>query len=236
MAKIAKPKVDHETRMNWGGCFPHPVEDTDVLNRLPSWRQAEIRETHELIEKYPNAQLFLIYDPSTREPYPDQILYSDIEKKLKAERQALPEVPAGFKYTIPNGVPLGVFSYQIPEPTEDEAYGIFLVLEKCVTRETVVATCIHEKELVADKPMNGVFAFIWRLARYYIGADTALPVTAFFDLIDGVSSFTHFKVDPSRVKTIMRLLESKAEELVDAVGGSRYAGSQRWARAAGLLR
>lgn len=236
MPRLVKPKVDHETRMNWGGCFPHLVEDTDVFTRLPSWRQAEIRETRELINNYPNAQLFLIYDPSTREPYPGQILYSDIEKKLKAERQSLPEVPTGFRYMIPDGVPLGVFSYYIPEPTEDEAYGIFLVLEKYVTCETVIAACTHDKELVNDKPVNGVFAFIWRLARYYTGADMALPITAFFDLVDGISCFTHFKADCSRVKTIMQLLESKAEELVDAVGGNRYAGSKRWAQAAGLLK
>jgi hypothetical protein len=126
--------------------------------------------------------------------------------------------------------------YRIPEPTEEVAYGIFLVLEKCVTREAVIAACTYEKELVMDKPVNGIFAFIWRLARYYTGDDAALPVTAFFDLIDGVSCFTHFKVDPSRVKTIMRFLESRAEELVDAVGGNRKAGEIRWAKAAGITR
>lgn len=236
MPRIAKPKIDHETRMNWGGAFADPDLDPDVFNRYPSWRQREIRENRELVRSNPNAQIFLIYDPGTRQPYPGQILLSDIEKKLKAERQSLPDVPAGFKYTIPDGVPLGLFSYRIPEPTEDEAYGIYLVLEKCVTRETILAACTYEKELTFDKPVNGVLAFIWRLARYYMGADTSLPITAFFDLVDGISCFTHFKVDPSRVKTIMRFLESKAEELVDAVGGNRKAGEIRWAKVAGLTR
>ena len=83
MADRIKVKADHETRMNWGGWFPHPIEDIDVFNRMPSSRQAEYRETRDLIRNNPQAQLFLFYDPGTRQPYPNQILYSDIEKKLK---------------------------------------------------------------------------------------------------------------------------------------------------------
>ena len=86
--------------MNWGGHFPHPVEDIDVFNRMPSSRQAEARATHELIRNNPHAQLFLIYDPVTRQPYPGQVLYSDIEKKLKESRRSLPEVPAGYKFGV----------------------------------------------------------------------------------------------------------------------------------------
>src|ERR1700739_2622060 len=179
MANKVRVKIEHEVRMNWGGWFADPDLDPDVFGRYPTWRQAEIRETKELIKNYPNAVVSLLYDPSTRQPYPGQVLYSDIEKKLKAERTELPEVPAGFKYTIPNGVPLGLLFSQIPEPSEFEAHGILLTMEKYITRDTVLAACMSDKTLTANKPANGIFAFIWRLARYLSGADSVMPLTAF---------------------------------------------------------
>jgi hypothetical protein len=223
--------------MNWGGHFPHPVEDIDVFNRMPSSRQAEARATHELIRNNPHAQLFLIYDPVTRQPYPGQVLYSDIEKKLKESRRSLPEVPAGYKFGVPDGVSRGVFSYcYAKEPTEDEAFQILLAFVKHVTHERLVAACTYDQRLLSDKPVDGVFAFIWRLALYMSGVSTSIPATAFVDLTDGVSRLTHLRVDIARVNTLMKFLKDKAEELVDAVGNNRHAGSLRWAQASGVTR
>jgi hypothetical protein len=234
MAVKAKVKVDHEVRMNWAGYFPHPVEDIDVFNRRPSSRQAELRASHDLIYNNPQGQLFLIYDPSTRQPYSGQILYSDIEKKLKESRRTLPEVPAGYKFAVPDGVSRGVFAYcYAPEPTEDQAFQILLALETHITREHLVEACTYDQRLLSDKPVDGVFAFIWRLALYMSGVAPTIPATAFVDLMDGISRLTHLRVDVARVPTLMQLLKNKAEELVDAVGGNRHSGALRWAQVSG---
>ena len=233
----AKVKQDHELRINWAGFFPHPVEDIDVFNRMPSSRQAEARATHDLIRNNPHAQLFLIYDPSTRQPYPGQVLYSDIEKKLKESRRSLPEVPAGYKFGVPDGISRNVFAYcHAPEPTEDEAYRILLAFERHVTHERLIEACTYDQRLLSDKPVDGVFAFIWRLALYMSGSSKRIPATAFVDLMDGISRLTHIRVDIARVNTLMKFLKDKAEELVDAVGNDRHAGALRWAQATGATK
>lgn len=217
--------------MNWAGQFPHPTEDIDVFNRMPSSRQAAYRETHDLVYNNPHAQLFLIYDPSTRQPYPGQVLYSDIEKKLKEARQSLPEAPDGYKFGVPDGISRGVYAYcYAPEPTETEAYQILLAFEKHITHERLIEACTYEKRLLSDKPVDGVFAFIWRLALYMSGVATSTPATAFVDLMDGVSRLTHLRVDIARVNALMKFLNDKAEELVDAGGSNRYAAAARWAQ------
>jgi hypothetical protein len=237
VANITKSKGDHSLRMNWGGQFPHLVEDIDVFNRMSSQRQSELRAAHELVANNPQATAILIFNPQTRQPYPGQILYSDIEKKLKESRRSLPEVPPGYKFTLPDGAPRGVLSYAYaPEPTEDEAFQILLAFEKHVTRERLVEFCTYDKRLLYDKPVDGVFAFIWRLARYMSGADTCIPSTAFVDLVDGTSRLTHLRVDLARVKTIMKFLQARAEELVDAVGEDRHRGALRWAQASGVTK
>lgn len=223
--------------MNWAGQFPHPTEDIDVFNRLSSARQAEIRATHDLIQQYPHAVTFLIYDPKTREPYPGQVLYSDIEKKLQETRKFLPEVPAGFRFNVPSGVPRALFTFAYaPEPNEDEAYQVFLAFEKHITRERLVEQCTSDGKLLAEKPTDGVLAFVWRLARYMSGVDMQIPSTAFIDLMDGTSRLTHLRVDLGRVKTIMQFLQGRAEELLNITGGDRHAGALRWAQASGVTR
>jgi hypothetical protein len=228
-----KPKLDREYRMNWAGASPHPIEDIDIFNRLPSWRQAELRELHEVVFANPHAQAFSRCDPATGKVYPGQVLISDILAASKRQQKALPRVPAGYKFTVPNGAPLGMFIYYRP-PTEQEAYQILLAIEQHVSHEKLVEFCTYDQRLLSDKPLDGVFAFIWRLARYLSGADLFFPSTAFIDLIDGVSRLTHLRVDPYPVKTIAQFLESKAEELVDIVGGNRKAGAMRWAQVTGV--
>lgn len=223
--------------MNWAGQFPHMTEDTDVFNRMSPVRQSELRATQELVTKYPHARAFLIYSPETRQPLPGQVLYSEIEKKLQVTRQSLPEVPPGFRFNTPNGVPRGVFAFAYaPEPTEDEAFQILIALESHVTHERMVEQCVRDKNLIAQKPVDGVFAFVWRLARYISGLDVNIPSTAFIDLMDGVSRITHLRVDLGRVKSITKFLQGRAEELVVVVGGDRHAGALRWAQASGACK
>ena len=237
MANKIKVKSSHEERMNWAGCFPHPVEDSDIFNRMSPFRQAKIRATHELIRSNPNARLFLIYDPATRQPYPGQVLYSDIEKKLKASYSSLPEVPSGYQFSVPQGVSRRVFSYcYATAPTQAEVHRILLAFEAHVTYERLIEACTHDQRLLSNKPVDGVFAFIWRLALYMSGTSPSIPATAFIDLMDGVSQLTHLRVDIGRVDVLMTFLKNRAEELVDAVGNNRHAGALRWAQATGVTR
>jgi hypothetical protein len=235
MPVVKKIKLDREFGMSWGGACPHPIEDVDIFNRLPTWRQAELRDLHDLVINNPHAQVFCICDPATGKYYPNQSLISNIQHKLNEQRKTLPEVPSEYKYIIPNGVPLGLFTYCYAiSPTVEQIHTILLALDLHVTQERLVENCTYNQRLVSDKPLDGVFAFIWRNARFMSGVDSQLPATAFIDLIDGISKLTHIRVDTSSVESIMQFLEGKAEKLVDAVGRDRKASAIRWAKVEGV--
>jgi hypothetical protein len=142
-----------------------------------------------------------------------------------------------YTYSVPHDVPLGLFTYcnAVP-PTEEQAHTILLAFEEHVTRPVLLQNCMSGKKLLSDKPVDGVFAFIWQLARCMNKEEEHVPSTAFIDLIDGTSRLTHLRVDPGAVKTIMKFLESKAGELVDAIGGDRKASAQRWAQVEGIVK
>jgi hypothetical protein len=153
--------------------------------------------------------------------------------------KALPtlDVPSGYMYAVPEDVPLGLFTYcHAVAPTDEQAHAILLAFEQHVTKKLLVTTCTSDKRLLPDKPVDGVFAFIWQLARYMSGEETRIPTTAFIDLIDGTSKLTKLRVDPGAVKTIMKFLQTQAGHLVDAVGGDKRAGEKRWATAEGLAK
>ena len=208
-------KTEHELRMAWAGWFAHPTYDHDVFCRYPEWRKAEIMELQELAKNKPNAQTFFIYSPVTMQPYPDQILLRDIEKKIEKKTLA----PVQLRYTIPN-IPRGVFSVHYPDPTEEEIKKALVLLEQNINKEKVSAACTKNRELSNEKPINGAYAFIWRVARYSSGLDPLIPVTAFIDLMDGVNYFTRLKINP-QVDPIMGFFDARAQELIGTIGGGK---------------
>ena len=202
---------------------------------ISSIRQAEQDYIRGIFKSHPNVRTFLIYDPRTRQPYPNQVLFSDVEKKIKEGYKRLPEVPEGYKYYVPDGIPQQVLSYlYTPEPDEEQAFQILLVLEKHVTKESTQVACSLHQQLLPDKPLDGVYAFIWRLARYLSGWDDRIPSTAFIDLIEGITSLTKLRVNPGRVTTITQYLQIRAEELVEYTGGNKYAAVVKWAKTQGV--
>ncbi len=132
---------------------------------------------------------------------------------VKAPKAVLPT--PSYSYSVPNDVPLGLFTYcNAAVPTEEQAHAILLAFEEHVTRPVLLQNCTSGKKLLPDKPVDGVFAFIWQLARCMNGQDSHVPSTAYIDLIDGTSKLTHLRVDPGEVKTIMKFLETQAGHLV----------------------
>ena len=133
---------------------------------------------------------------------------------VKAPKAQL-ELTPSYTYSVPNDVPLGLFTYcHAAVPTEEQAHAILLAFEEHVTQPVLLQNCTSGKKLLPDKPVDGVFAFIWQLARCMSGEDKHLPSTAYIDLIDGTSKLTHLRVDPGEVKTIMKSLETQAGQLV----------------------
>jgi hypothetical protein len=103
-----------------------------------------------------------------------------------------------------------------------------------VTRDRLIQVGATEdgKALARKKPLDGILAFVWRCAQYHSGQAASIPVTAFWDLEDGISRLTGLRGADDEV---VEFLEQKAYELVGIVGGEKNAAMLRWARIMGRL-
>jgi hypothetical protein len=215
---------------NFAGYAPHPEEDREAFNDLPAWRQREIQECHRIFREIPSVQAYEIIDPSTMRPYPNQKLADDYYRKIP--EVALAPVPPAAKYFIPNGISLAEFRRQRVECSEGS---ILEALIGHVTRDRLIQIGATEdgKALARSKPLDGTIAFIWRYAQYYSGQTLAIPVTAFWDLDDGISRLTGVRGGAS--EEVVGFLEQKAHELVEITGGEKNVAVLRWARIMGRL-
>jgi hypothetical protein len=136
----------------------------------------------------------------------------------------LPVPPATVRYSVPSGINLGTFKKYRVEWAEAPSIAVD------VQASAVLST--DGKQLATKKPVDGIHAFVWRVARYSAGLDRHIPVTAFWDLEDGI-----FKLTGTRgvSKGTVKFLEQRAGELVEAIGGNRFTASIRWARFLGKM-
>jgi hypothetical protein len=88
----------------------------------------------------------------------------------------------------------------------------------------------------ASKPDdNGLIQYIWRMARFHTGADTCMPVTAFWWLQDYLDSrgidANVSGISDSRGKEITKQLDQVVTEVVrDEFGLDDTAAVRRWSR------
>ncbi len=92
--------------------------------------------------------------------------------------------------------------------------------------ELLKAVATEDKKLIVKKPLDGIHAFIWRVARH-AGLNRAIPVSAFWDLEEGVLKLTGTL---GVTDEVVRFLEHRAAELVAATGGNQHAAQVRWTR------
>ncbi len=160
-------------------------------------------------------------------PHPE--LDRDIEPHpwpLSAEAQeavsALPPIPPSVKYVIPNGISLAEFRRHSVE------YSRVSALEAVQGHVLTLP-----KALPLQKPLDGVYAFIWRAARYHGGLAGSIPVTAFWDLEDGISRLTGLRGGAS--EEVVSFLDKTAQGFAEATGNDKNAATLRWARIIGRL-
>jgi hypothetical protein len=253
--------MPREYFLNFGGWFAHPYEDQDVFARLPKWRQDEILEAARVSREHPEAVAFEIYDIATGRPYPGQVL---MEAFMRASNQPTAsavretvERPSindpqlqRLVSVIPDSVPLASIRARAVDKsmdkisardlTQDQALTILHELLAHVTPEKLIQSCTpHGKGgyIKHAKPTDGVYAYIWRMARLFNGDDPCMPVTADWDLSDGIEKLTGLRISfalrNDYAKQILSALEAYSDLLVLATGGNPLAGSLRWGRVMG---
>ena len=216
--------------MNYAGWAPHPELDIEAFNDLPGWRQREILECRRIFREIPGVRAYEIIDPSTMKPYPNQKIAADYYQKTP--EIALAPVPPAAKYFIPNGISLAEFRRR---KVECGGGSLLEALIGHVTRDRLVQVGATDdgKSLARKKPLDGILAFVWRCAQYHSGVAAGVPVTAFWDLDDGISRLTGVRGGAS--EEVVGFLEQKAHELVEITGGEKNVAELRWARITGRL-
>ena len=208
---------------SWGGLFAHPVLDRDIFECLPYIRQREI-----LAATYGGDVPDLSYIPPT---------------------------PFWFFCTIPDSLPLAFLVRQkvdyekrdvmerLDTLTPEQVEGILDVLEGHVTMPKLIASCTIQgrgESIKTNRPADGVYAYVWRMARFNNGADTSMPTTAFYDLEAGIKQATGFVVSFTLIRggqqAICDWLDKWSQELVKQTGGDPLTGTLRWGKALGMVR
>ena len=160
-------------------------------------------------------------------PHPE--LDRDIERRpytvAASVAQTLVEPPAKVKYFIPDGINLSTFRrHRLSCP---ESLPVTAIDNHASLPELLKSITTNDKKLASKKPLDGIHAFVWRVAQYAAGLNRAIPVTAFWDLEEGVLKLTGTL---GITDEVVKFLEQRAGELVQATGGNKHAAQMRWAR------
>ena len=95
-----------------------------------------------------------------------------------------------------------------------------------------------EHGLKFNKPKNGIWAYVWRLAKFRSGVDPRTPMRADWDLSDEIEQQTGWRVnfyagnDPAQ-KAILKALDGQVNRVVKDLGLDPQGAARRWGRALG---
>ncbi len=141
-----------------------------------------------------------------------------VSQEVQQTLDALPAIPSAVKFIIPNGISLAEFRRHEVE---------YRQVPLAAVQQHVAGL---SGTLAPRKPLDGVYAFVWRCARYHSGLDVCIPVTAFWDLEDGIALLTGAL--GGATEEVVRFLEQKAQELI---AGEKNVATLRWARITGRI-
>lgn len=89
------------------------------------------------------------------------------------------------------------------------------------------------KYIKKNKPKNGIYAYIWRMCRFHNGEDPCMPVTANWDLSNGIKETYEmeygflFKYSEEE-KAVVNLLNKLVDDTLDKLGHDKNAAAKRW--------
>lgn len=121
-----------------------------------------------------------------------------------------------------------------------DALKVQQILDQELTVEEVAKRLTGRKGgLRPSKPKgDGVVQYLWRWARFHSGADVSLPMTADWDLWDGLK-YRGLERDSylvtDRQREIENLLQEHCDKVMLRMGLNPFRGAFRWGRALGQI-
>ena len=90
-------------------------------------------------------------------------------------------------------------------------------------------------KLLSNKPGDGYYAYVWRMARFHCGEDMSMPMQCLFDLSDAIAAdfemrIDFFLIDGSRKKAL-DTLDGLADSVLKRIGLSTTHTAVQWAGA-----
>ncbi len=107
--------------------------------------------------------------------------------------------------------------------------------------EAVKQCSSHGKGLIlkTGKPKNGVYAYVWRMARYHSGDDPKMPITATFDLEEELEKMfkirMSFAITTDQSEVVIRDLDMLADKVLVKLGRDKNEMAKRFGRALGYF-
>jgi len=88
-------------------------------------------------------------------------------------------------------------------------------------------------KLLSNKPDDGYYAYVWRMARFHCGEDMRMPIQCIFDLSDAIAAdfgvrIGFFTLDHSRRKALTTL-DDLADRVLKRIGLSTTTTALHWA-------
>jgi hypothetical protein len=200
--------------LSWGGWFPHPDEDNiSDLSYLPEYRQKELARKWLVQGRHIPHYLVRIANKLDARPAESIRIPAPLDRKVLAKT-----------LLIPADLSLDVFRRK----SEDnrpmvKQLPLLQKVREHVTLTRMIQVCTKQgngESLVQYPPTDGIFAFIWYLARFFSGGP--LNVTAYFELSDGLRALKAEQLE--RYALLHSFLEAQASLLVLLTGGDPAAG------------
>ena len=86
----------------------------------------------------------------------------------------------------------------------------------------------NKKTIKTGKPKHGVYAYIWRMARFHSGIDTTMPITATWGLKSQLNADLGYTLTYTDENEIARSLDPLVDQCLARLNLSPYAGALRW--------
>ena len=86
----------------------------------------------------------------------------------------------------------------------------------------------NKKTLKTSKPKHGVYAYVWRMARFHAGIDTTMPITATWSLKSQINADLGYSISLDEENEIAKALDPLVDQCLIRLNLSQYAGALRW--------
>lgn len=186
---------DSSEYLPWGGWFAHPTLEPEVCSRHPGWWQRERAFIRKAVREGREFSLDEIL--KLREGDPAQTLAVHISSGI-----SLDYLKSRFKTTA-------------------TAEAVLVKLRAVVNADYVLARCTafgDGRDLLREKPLQGLFAYIWISALYQKDVIPIVPIYALFDLEDGIFDLTGEWVSVGEESVVLHLwLDSQIKMLMQQV-------------------